>query len=459
VSGGTVGRDPGPETGERPSPTARGGLRRVLARQLVWVVLGRITAAALQAALFVLAARALAVDDFGHLMAFVGVVTLAQVVIDCGVQTFIARERAARPDSGAVATALNFTKLSSGVMVALLAAGLCVAAIWIDGSYWQMLPLAVWAAGERNADMRLAVTFSDGHISPSLLNLVGRRAFSIVAFATALALGVAAILAFSAACAVAALGSAVSANVLVRRRVTAKPSIGYRELLRASVHYWVTNIAGQARNLDVVLVSAFAGAGQAGLYSSGSRLVNPLQILPSSLAAVLLPASARTARSRAVLARLLLLAGAVVAGLTVVYAAIFAATPQVIDLALGERYAGATDVIRIILVGLPFGSAAAMLQALLLGRDQGRAVAVSSTVATVACLLGVVTIAPSGGANGAAAALSASFALQALLLAATVVRIWREPASPDDAGDDAVHDRSAEAQHEPRLPTGPPTDG
>jgi O-antigen/teichoic acid export membrane protein len=399
----------------------------VLARQLVWVVLGRVTAAGLQALLLVLAARALAVDDFGHLMAFVGIVTLAQVVIDCGVQTFIARERAARPDSGAVATALNFTKISSTVMVALLAAGLCVAAVWGDDAYWSMLPLAVWAAGERNADMRFAVTFSDGEVRPSVVNLVGRRALSIIVFVGLLVVDVSAILAFSVACAVAAVSSAVYANVLVRRRVTTPPSISYTELLRASVHYWVTSIAGQARNLDVVLVSALSGAGQAGLYSSGSRLVNPLQILPSSLAAVLLPASARGARSRGVLARLLLLACGVVGVLTLVYAVIFAVTPQVIDLALGERYAGATDVIRIILVGLPFASASAMLQAVLQGRDHGRAVAVASSVATAACLLGVATAAPVGGANGAAVALSASFALQALLLAVTVVRIWGEP--------------------------------
>lgn len=426
-----------PEAGAGAGPPAnrRDSLRRTLARQLVWVTGGRITAALLQAVLLVLAARALAVDDFGHLMAFVGVVTLAQVIVDCGVGTFILRERAASPDSGAVATALRFTVLSSGVMVALLAVGLATAAIAVDEIYWAMLPLAVWAAAERNADMRLAVAFSDGDVRPSVLNLMARRAFTIVVFGAAIALDAPAMVSFSCASALAAVASAVNANVSVRRRVTVAPTISYRELLRASTHYWVTSIASQARNLDVVLVSAFAGAGQAGLYSSGSRLVNPLQIIPTSLASVLLPASARTARSRALLVKLLFLTLGVVAALTVVYGVIYLAAPRLVDATLGDRYAGSVPVIRIILLGLPFASAGALLSAVLQGRDHGRAVAFSSSFATLVCLVGVAVAAPAGGADGAAVALSVSFAVQTLLLAVTVLRIWSEPVGEVEADD------------------------
>ncbi len=406
-------------------------LRTALGRQLVWVTGGRLLAAVLQAVLLIVAARALAVADFGHLMAFIGVVTLVQVSVDCGVQTYISRERAATPTSGGVTTALRFTVYSSLLMSGLLALGLTVVALTVDGVYWSMLPLAFWGAGERSADMRLAVAFADGDVHVPTLHVVVRRAFTIVIFfATGAGAGGVfggnAVLAFSVASAVAALGSAFFANLYIRQRVSVPSSITFAELLRQARPYWVSNIALQARNLDAVVVSSFSGAGQAGIYSSGSRLVNPLQILPLSLAAILLPASARAETSRRALRRLSLLTLAVVAGLCLVYGAIFAAAPWLVREGLGERYEDSVAVIRIILIGLPFSSAAAMFSAILQGRGRGRAVAVATTAGTAVCLAGIAVVAPWAGAAGAAAVLSASFAVQLLAMSVPMRRLWLE---------------------------------
>lgn len=265
-------------TTQAPGGAAVRGPRNALGRQLVWVTSGRLLAALMQAVLFILAARAMPLDDFGHLMAFVGVITLVQVSVDCGVQTYISRERASTPDSGGVTTALRFTVYSSMLLTLLLALGLVVAALTIDPVYWAMLPLALWGSGERSADMRLTVAFADGDVHIPILHLVVRRGLTIVLFLGGVAMGGSIgepVLAFSLASGVAAMGSAYFAYVYIRRRVDAPPSIGFAELLRQARAYWVSNIALQARNLDALLVSTFSGASQAGLYSSGSRWPAP----------------------------------------------------------------------------------------------------------------------------------------------------------------------------------------
>lgn len=392
-----------------------------------WVTSGRVLAAVVQALLLILVARALEVVDFGHLMAFVGVVTLVQVSVDCGVQTYITRERAAHPDSGGVTTALRFTVLSSVVLSAMLASGLVVAAVTVSPVYWAMLPLALWGAGERSADMRLTVAFADGDVHVPLLHLVLRRSLTVVLFVGAGSILGNAVLVYSTSSAVSALASAYFANRFIRRRVVAASSIGFRQLLRSARPYWLTNIALQARNLDVVVVSAFSGgAQQAGIYSGGSRLVNPLQILPLSLAAVLLPASARSEATRQALKRLFGLTLVVVAGLSVVYAAIYLATPFLVKEGLGERYEGSVSVIRVILIGLPFSSASAMFSAVLQGRGRGHAVAASATAGTVFCLVGIAIVAPLAGAVGAAGVLSASFVLQLAAMSLSMRRLWTE---------------------------------
>jgi len=397
-----------------------------LTRQLVWVASGRILAAVLQAVLLILVARALEVAEFGHLMAFVGVVTLAQVLVDCGVSMFVTRERAAAPESGGVTAALRFTVVSSSLLLLMLAAGLAASAVLVSPVYWSMLPLVLWAAGERNADSRLSVAFADGDVHVSVLNLVTRRSCTILLFEAAVRGDVPPVLAFSIAAATTALGSATFANLYIRRRVTAPPSLSFRELLRLSRPYWVWNIASQARNLDALLVSAFAGAVQTGIYSSGSRLINPLQILPASLASILLPASARGLKSRRSLGRLIALTFVVVVALTVVYAAIFAATPWLVREGLGARYEGSADVIRIILLGLPFASATALFTSILIGRGHGHAVAVVSSASTTCSLAGICVVAPFTGASGAATVLSASFVAQLLGMGIPMRRLWRE---------------------------------
>ena len=393
-------------------PRVNGKLKRVLARQFAWVSSGRIIGALLQSVSLVLVSRLLPVSDFGHLATFLGVTTLAQVVLDFGVGSLVTRERAAKPDNPVVAAALRFTNVSSMALTVTLLLGLSGAALLFSDAYWQMLPLAVWAAAERNADTRLSVAFADGDVQINVINLLSRRTAALGMFVAATALDVPPILAFSLSAALAAMGSATFAQRWVRRRVVNSREVGFSEVLRQSRPYWVNSMAAQARNLDVVVVGALAGATQAGLYSSGSRLMNPLRILPQSLAGILLPASARSQESARALQSLLRLTVVVVAGMSLLYAAIWFAVPTFVDGALGPAYVDATPVIRIIVAGLPIAAMCSMLNSILQGRGRSKDVALASSSTTVACLLGVALVSPFYGAVGAATALSLSFVVQ-----------------------------------------------
>lgn len=393
--------------------------------QFAWVSAGRIVAALLQALSLILVARSLVPAEFGLLSAVLGVATVAQTAIDMGVSTFTTRERAANPESGAVATALRFNTVSSLVLTAITLIALGVAGFVFNPLYWLMLPLAFWISGERNADTRLTVAFADGDAKINVFNLLSRRLAAIVLFLILLALAVEPLLAYCVATAVAALGSSFFANVYVRRRVTVPSSITYRELLRQSWPYWLHSVATQARNLDVVVTSAIAGAAQAGFYSAASRLTSPLRILPTSLSTVLLPAASRaSARSHSIkpLVKTVLV---VVAIMTVLYAILFVLMPWLVPFALGDAYSPAIPVIQIVLIGLPFAAAVSLVASLLQGQGYKHLVATTSTITTIACLVGVAIGSVAGGAIGAAIALAASFVLQASILCISFVTLNR----------------------------------
>ncbi|MFB2580911.1 oligosaccharide flippase family protein [Herbiconiux sp. P15] len=384
--------------------------------QFAWVSAGRIIAALLQALSLILIARNLDPAEFGLLSAVLGLATVVQTGIDMGVSTFTTRERAANPTSGAVATALRFNTISSIVLTLIALGALAVAGAGLSPVYFLMLPLAFWVSGERNADTRLTVAFADGDAKINVFNLLARRALAIVLFLALLALRVEPVLAYCTSVAVAALGSSFFANRYVKRHVTVPSSITYRELLRQSWPYWLHSVATQARNLDVIVTSAIAGAAQAGFYSAASRLTSPLRILPTSLSTVLLPAASRaSANSHSI--RPLVKAVLVVVGImTVLYAILFVLMPWLVPFALGSAYEPAVPVIQIVLVGLPFAAAVSLIASLLQGQGHKHLVATTSTITTVSCLIGVGIGALVAGALGAAVALAASFVLQCAIL-------------------------------------------
>nr|WP_279432479.1 oligosaccharide flippase family protein [Labedella endophytica] len=392
--------------------------------EFAWVAIGRVIAALLQAAMLALVARSVLPEQFGLLSALLGVATFAQTASDLGIATFVLRERAREPDSPAVAAGLRvnqWTSLALAITSVFLIAG---GALLIDPLFWFMLPLAVWAAAERNADTRVGLAVADGRAAISVINLVVRRASALVVFAALTLLGLHGVLAYSIAVALAGLGSAVWANYYVRRHISALPS-SMRLAIRSARPFWFNSAAMQARNFDATIVGLAGGAVAAGLYSAASRLTVPLQILPTSMATVVVPASIRAVRdglSLRPLARSLV----ATTGLMVAFsAALILVVPLLLPAILGDAYQGSVPVIQIVVAFLPFSAVSSLLTALLQGLGDGVLVAAIAVSVTLVCLALVLIGTTVAGPAGAAVGLGVSFGLQSVLLGLRVRPVVR----------------------------------
>lgn len=404
------------------------GRRRVV-RQFAWVSAGRVVAALLQAVVLALVARAVSPTEFGFLGVFLGLAAVAQTFTEMGIATFIIRERAANPQSGDIAVAMRFNTFSSAVLsvltgIVLLIAGFAAATEWL-----YLLPLAIWIGAERNADARISIALADGDARINVSNLVGRRALATVILLGLIVAGVDGLLSYSIALAIAAVLSSVFANRYVRERVSPRSGSSFRSVLAESRAYWIHSVATQARNLDVPVVSAVAGATAAGFYSAGSRLTNPLRILPYSLASVLLPEATRAHRSGRSLRPSLVLAGAMGLGVTLLYIALIPLTPWLVQTVLGSQYLGAIAVVQVVLLGMPFAAGVTLAHVILQAIGRKSVVAASSTIFTILTLASVLVAAFLGGALGAAYAMSGVTALQFIYLTIWAIVSLNRPQS------------------------------
>ncbi len=407
-----------------PPPTRRDRI----GLQFIWVSGGKILAALIQAATMLLLVREVSPAEFGFFSAVYGVITIPQTLLDLGLPSLIVRERARDARDGIVTTALKLNNVLSMLMSLLLLVTGILLALTVDADYWLLLPFAVWAAAERNADAWLGVVLADGDSWINVTNLVLRRLGSLVLFVLLTRFAaMEPVLALAVGFAVGATVSWVFAHVFVAKRLVPATPTGVGTLVRMSYPYWIDSVASQARNLDVVVTSIVAGQAQAGFYAASARLTNPLRILPNSLATILLPAASK--RDSSTIGGLLKLVVVATAGFAVLYGGGAALVPWAVPVFLGEDYGGAIIALQITCVGLIFASAASLLSMLLLGVGRKHFVAGAAVVSTIACLLGVLVGAVMLGAVGAALGLAASYAIQSIVLFVRVLVfiIRREP--------------------------------
>jgi O-antigen/teichoic acid export membrane protein len=338
------------------------------------------------------------------------------------------RERARDAKDGIVTAALKLNNRLSGVLSLLLLVVGLILAVTVDPQYWLLLPFALWAAAERNADTWLGVVLADGDSWINVTNLVVRRAASLALFVGLTAwTEMPPILAISFSFAVSAAASWFFAHLYVAKRLAPASSHSMTQLVSRSYPYWINSVSSQIQNLDVALTSVVAGPVQAGLYGAAARLTNPLRILPNSLATILLPVAAR--RTSSTLGSLCKLVGGALIAFALLYGGMAAAMPWAVPVFLGAEYVGATVALQITCGGLVFASASSLVSTLLLGLGLKHFVAATAVVVTVTCLAGVVFGSLVAGAQGAALGLATAFLVQGLLLTSrlAVFIVRREP--------------------------------
>lgn len=205
------------------------------------------------------------------------------------------------------------------------------------------------------------------------------------------------------------------------------PSARY---LRAAAPYglaaYAAGAAAQAHyRLDVLLLGGLAGAADVGLYASAVALVEILWVLAHAASWILLP---RVAADRAEASGLAPAAARVVLAATALGALLLgAAAPAALGLLFGEAFVPAAFALRLLLPGIVAGAHGKIVAATLAGLGDPRPIARAAATALAANVVLNLLAIPRFGIEGAAAASSATYLLQAFLLAAALRRRAPQP--------------------------------
>ncbi|MFD6855982.1 lipopolysaccharide biosynthesis protein [Rhodococcus sp. NPDC060090] len=388
-----------------------------LAKQFSWVLLGRLAGALLQAGSMALLARWSGPSGFGLFASIYGIALIIQTFIDFGLTTYIIRLRAQNAWHGSVGGSLRLIGQINVLVGAILVLVTCGLSVW-DGMFLPFVPLAVWVVADRQVETWLGVPLADGNTWQNASSLVLRRSLALVILLGGYYWGVDALLAYATGLALSSL-IACAPVMMLNRAVSARNSGTSIELLRAARPYWFNSLATQARNFDAALVAIIASPVSAGYYGAASRLTTPLRMIPTSFAAVLMPAATRAGgENKMALVRSVLI---LTAFTTVLYASLAVVIPFVVPVVLGEEFDAAVPVIQIVCGGLVFAAIASQLGALMQGWGHARAVAVVSSGTTLVCLLGIMLLTPWVGVLGAGFALAGSYVVQVLV---QLVFLW-----------------------------------
>jgi O-antigen/teichoic acid export membrane protein len=383
-------------------------------REATWLTAGRLVAALLQAANLILLARAVDPSTFGKVAALMSTLMVVGSVFDLGMGSLLLRERSAGAGASVVRAILRVNSLTNSALFctsAIALAGLAI--VRSDPDLWALLPICLWCVSEKNCQVWLLWAIAEGRTRLQFQSLLMRRGGGVALFLALLPLLQPA-LAFSVGICLASM----VANFFVRRSLgvpQSTRSVSLNKIIKQGRPFYVTSVAAQSRNLDILLVQLVAGAATAGLYAIPARLTSPLRMLPASVAPVVVRhVASGTAQSQRAATRL---AALLMAVMVVILGIIAALAGVLLPLALGATYAGAVTPLRVSCVGLIFASAVSLQTAFLQGRGREAWVSYISIPVAIVSLGLIGAGAAVGGASGACVGLSVSFLVHSVLLA------------------------------------------
>lgn len=403
-----------------------------LIKDFAWLTSSRLIAALLQAVALILVAREAGPSGFGTLSAFMGVIVVAQTVLDFGLPTYITKSRA---EQSYVKTAnalriYEYLGCSLGIVLCSISVlfGMAPGYEW-----WWLLPLGVAGWLERQSDVRLTVALADGDVWKNSVNLVVRRSSAILILLLGINFQLDAVPAFALASVLAALLSwTLSRKLVVLAEAPEKVTrSSFRKVLRDSSAYWANSVGAQIRNLDVLLVTLMGNAVAAGQYGAVSRSIGPLRMVTASLSTVLLPAVIRTkGKQKRTLAWAIAI---ILTSITGIYIVLMVFSGKIVEAVLGPAYAPATSAFRLVVVGLIFASIISVLTPILQAHGFQAIVGRASLCFSVVSLAGVGIGTWFGGVTGAGAGLAITYALHSVVLICVFVLTSRKKSEVNNA--------------------------
>lgn len=381
-----------------------------------WIAGSRLVAALLQALSLIVVARQVGPADFGILAAFMGVVIVLQALFDFGLSTYITRLRAENASSSGITIAVKIYQYV-GLVLLVVTFGCAVSVSLVNQRPWWLL-IALAAAGylERQCDVRLTIAMADGEVWKNSITLLTRRIITLFLLLALMQTEINSIASFGLASLVGAIvsfGLSHKFVVLEKHKDWAK-WCHVTGIFSVSKFFWANSLGAQFRNLDVIVVAILATPTVAGYYGAIARSLNPLLLLSTSVATVLLPIAVK---SRSMHSKSLYGSIAVVLGFVcMLYVILAFNSGKVVELAFGPSFEPATTGFQIVLLGLCFASASSIQTSLLQASGRERIAGHVSVCTAIMALIGVAGGVFLGGITGAAAGLASSFALQCIFL-------------------------------------------
>jgi O-antigen/teichoic acid export membrane protein len=349
---------------------------------------------------YVVGARSIPPATLGLVATCAAIGQVAAVVVDLGLINYLVREVAAgRVDDGRARAVLAAKRpwALAALLVVGLATSLLLAPDVVSAVLLAFVGVGVWEAQNANGLLRARERF----VRASTGQLVGRLGGLVVA--VVLAVAGTGTLALAAALPASFLLEALLDRMFLGR--SAEPRRRLAELVghhRESLGFGLANLAASAQQLDTPLVTAGAGAFQAGLYAAGGRLLGPLTFLANSLGLVASPWLARAGADEAALRgeeRRVLRVGAALCLAPLVAAVV---GPPLIPLLLGPDYARSGTVFAILAIGAAVVTLNQPFAVIAQNRGRQRAVAVGIATGLAIGLLATLVLSWWGGAVWAA---------------------------------------------------------
>lgn len=213
------------------------------------------------------------------------------------------------------------------------------------------------------------------------------------------------------------LGSAIAVGPVLVWRGTRVTLCGIGHMYRDALPYGVVSLISDLGNIEIPLVSAFAGPIQAGLFTVPSRLLSPLSLVGSAVGTAVIREGATAHKDRVhAMVWWAALGSSVIVGSLAVAIGILA--PDLVDSLLGRRFSGAVLPTQIACLSAVLVTAAQPLASGLQARRRGR-LASAYVLAQMMLYLAFVSVgAALDGAIGAAVGATVGSALGLLIVAA-----------------------------------------
>jgi len=381
---------------------------RSLSIQAVALALGSSAAQVLVAVIYIFTARAMQPDDFGVVATAMALGAVGAALLDFGANSYWVRELA----SGRLTQEQLNPRMATRLSVAMAAAGIVIAAAVVTDTRFiatGVLLLSTTAVTIMLVPLRAARRAE----FVGVLTVID-RAVAIVAFFMLLAVGVDAGhalwigIALGDVILVGLVGFFERSTIRLRPRRFSNPWTGAK-------WFSLTTLSISAQQMDLPIMTAFAGPAAAGIYGGVSRWIQPMILATGSFTAAVAPFLAAQPDLRG--ARPQLLRASWILAITILISiGVLLAAPWLVTNLLGDEYAGATPVLRWLAAAMILNTVAQPMIAALLARQLDH---IAAVIMLASVLMQLATVAALAPALGAVSAGIGMFVAQAVQIAAS----------------------------------------